>query len=246
MRKVRTYNKISVKGLEKFSLDKYEIASEIGTPDAIMLRSHVLQPEDIETSVKAIGRAGAGVNNIPVENCTERGIVVFNAPGANANAVKELVVVGMILGSRDIFGGINYVQSLDHVTDPAEMSTLLEKEKKRFAGTEIAGKTLGVIGLGAIGSMVANMGLELGMRVVGFDPASRFFQKLVLPQQYRFGDLFAQAVVGNAQLFSDGYGGIQNKGIFSGQPSCPDSREAVTFGHAGDADDFRAERGSRG
>ena len=92
MNKVRTYNKISVKGLEKFSLDKYEIASEIGTPDAIMLRSHVLQPEDIDPSVKAIGRAGAGVNNIPVENCTERGIVVFNAPGANANAVKELAL----------------------------------------------------------------------------------------------------------------------------------------------------------
>ena len=107
MRKVRTYNKISVKGLEKFSLDKYEIASEIGTPDAIMLRSHVLQPEDIETSVKAIGRAGAGVNNIPVENCTERGIVVFNAPGANANAVKELVTAALMLGSRRILDGLN-------------------------------------------------------------------------------------------------------------------------------------------
>ena len=171
MRKVRTYNKISVKGLEKFSLDKYEIASEIGTPDAIMLRSHVLQPEDIETSVKAIGRAGAGVNNIPVENCTERGIVVFNAPGANANAVKELTVAAMLLSTRDIVGGIEFVRQQGSGKDAGELHKLVEGGKKTYGGTELKGKTLGVVGLGAIGSQVAETGLMLGMKVLGYDPA---------------------------------------------------------------------------
>jgi D-3-phosphoglycerate dehydrogenase / 2-oxoglutarate reductase len=171
MRKVRTYNKISVKGLEKFSLDKYEIASEIGTPDAILLRSHVLQPEDIETSVKAIGRAGAGVNNIPVENCTERGIVVFNAPGANANAVKELTLAAMLLSTRDIVGGIEFVRQQGSGKDAEELHKLVEGGKKTYGGTELKGKTLGVVGLGAIGSQVAETGLMLGMKVLGYDPA---------------------------------------------------------------------------
>jgi D-3-phosphoglycerate dehydrogenase len=171
MRKVRTYNKISVKGLEKFSLDKYEIASEIGTPDAIMLRSHVLQPDDIETSVKAIGRAGAGVNNIPVENCTERGIVVFNAPGANANAVKELTLAAMLLSTRDIVGGIEFVRQQGSGKDAEELHKLVEGGKKTYGGTELKGKTLGVVGLGAIGSLVAETGLMLGMKVLGYDPA---------------------------------------------------------------------------
>jgi D-3-phosphoglycerate dehydrogenase len=171
MNKVRTYNKISVKGLEKFSLDKYEIASEIGSPDAIMLRSHVLQPEDIETSVKAIGRAGAGVNNIPVDNCTERGIVVFNAPGANANAVKELTVAAMLLSTRDIFGGIEFVRKQGPGKNADDLHKLVEDGKKVYGGTELKGKTLGVVGLGAIGSLVAETGLLLGMKVLGYDPA---------------------------------------------------------------------------
>ena len=171
MNKVRTYNKISVKGLEKFSLDKYEIASEIGSPDAIMLRSHILQPEDIETSVKAIGRAGAGVNNIPVDNCTERGIVVFNAPGANANAVKELTVAAMLLSTRDIFGGIEFVRKQGPGKNADELHKLVEDGKKAYGGTELKGKTLGVVGLGAIGSLVAETGLLLGMKVLGYDPA---------------------------------------------------------------------------
>src|SRR5690606_29059537 len=119
----------------------------------------------------AVGRAGAGVNNIPVSDYTKKGIVVFNTPGANANAVKELIAASLFLSSRDIFGGMSYVQSLAQMTDGAEMSKLLEKEKKRFAGSELLAKTLGVVGLGAIGSMVANMALELGMNVVGYDPA---------------------------------------------------------------------------
>jgi D-3-phosphoglycerate dehydrogenase / 2-oxoglutarate reductase len=169
--KVLTYNAISVYGLDKFPREKYEVASEISTPDAILLRSHVLSEDDLLPSVAAIGRAGAGTNNIPVAACTRKGIAVFNSPGANANAVKELVLTGMLLSSRGIIPGINYVNSLTHMTDADEMATLLEKEKKHFKGSEIKGKTLGVVGLGAIGSLVAEMGLMLGMKVVGFDPA---------------------------------------------------------------------------
>lgn len=171
MFKIRTYNQISNKGLDRFPREKYELASEFSAPDAILLRSHKLHGEALPDSIKAVARAGAGVNNIPVADYTKKGIVVFNTPGANANAVKELVAVGMLVGSRDIFGGMNYVQSLTDITDSAEMSALLEKQKKQFAGSEIAGKTLGVVGLGAIGSMVANMALELGMKVLGYDPA---------------------------------------------------------------------------
>lgn len=171
MFKVLTYNAISVKGLDKFPRDNYEVASEISTPDAVLLRSHVLSEDDLLPTITAIGRAGAGVNNIPVSACTRKGIPVFNSPGANANAVKELVLTGMLLSSRGITNGINYVNSLTDMDDADEMAKLLEKEKKRFKGGEIKGKTLGVIGLGAIGSLVAEMGLMLGMNVVGYDPA---------------------------------------------------------------------------
>lgn len=171
MFKVLTYNAISVKGLDRFSRDRYEVASDISRPDAIMLRSHVLSEDDLLASVSAIARAGAGVNNIPVAACTQKGIPVFNTPGANANAVKELVLTGMLLSSRGIINGINYVQSLKDMSDADEMAKLLEKEKKRFKGNELKGKTLGVVGLGAIGSLVAEMGLMMGMKVVGYDPA---------------------------------------------------------------------------
>jgi D-3-phosphoglycerate dehydrogenase len=169
--KVLTYNAISVQGLDKFPRSSYEVASEIATPDAILLRSHVLSEDGLLPSISAIGRAGAGTNNIPVAACTKKGIAVFNTPGANANAVKELVLTGMLLSSRGIIGGINYVNSLTDMTDAEAMATLLEKEKKNFKGGEIKGKTLGVVGLGAIGSLVAEMGLMLGMKVVGYDPA---------------------------------------------------------------------------
>ena len=171
MFKVLTYNSISVQGLDRFTRDNYEVASQISTPDAILLRSHVLSEDDLLPSVSAIARAGAGTNNIPVAACSRKGIVVFNTPGANANAVKELVLCGMLLSSRGIIGGINYVNSLTHMTDAEEMAKLLEKEKKNFKGGEIKGKTLGVVGLGAIGSLVAEMGLMLGMKVIGYDPA---------------------------------------------------------------------------
>ena len=171
MYRIRTYNQISSKGLSRLPADRYLVGSEVSEPEALMLRSHKLHGEPIPGSLLAVARAGAGVNNIPVDEYTRKGIVVFNTPGANANAVKELVAAALLLGSRRILDGMNRVQELTDVDDPEEMAKLLEKEKKQFAGSEIAGKTLGVIGLGAIGSMVANMALELGMKVAGFDPA---------------------------------------------------------------------------
>ena len=171
MYKIRTYNSLAAKGLDRFSSDRYHVGPELSGADALMLRSHKLHDENIDESVIAAARAGAGVNNIPVAEYAKQGIVVFNTPGANANAVKELVVAALLLGSRDIFGGMNYVQTLDEISDSAQMHKLLEANKKRFAGSEIAGLTLGVVGLGAIGALVANMALELGMKVAGFDPA---------------------------------------------------------------------------
>ena len=171
MYKILTLNQISIKGLERFSRENYELASEIGHPDAIMVRSQKIKEDDLGDSIQAIARAGAGVNNVPVLACTAKGIPVFNAPGANANAVKELVATALILSSRGIVQGIQYVNTLGHIDDSKEMHQLLEKEKKQFKGSEVAGKTLGVIGLGAIGSKVATMALQLGMDVVGYDPA---------------------------------------------------------------------------
>jgi D-3-phosphoglycerate dehydrogenase len=168
---IRTYNALSAKGLERFSDDKYIVGEACEAPEGFMLRSQKLHSEAVPDSLLAVARAGAGVNNIPVEQYTEQGIVVFNTPGANANAVKELIVAGLLLGSRDIYGGMSYVQELDHMDDSGEMGKLLEKEKKRFAGSEVTGKTLGVVGLGAIGSIIANLALDLGMDVIGYDPA---------------------------------------------------------------------------
>ena len=171
MYKVRTYNAISVKGLERFPRQSFEVGSDISQPHAFLLRSQKLQGVDVPPTLLAAARAGAGINNVPIADYSKRGVVVFNTPGANANAVKELVMAGMLLATRGILPGMAYVQTLTELTDAAEMSALLEKEKARFAGGEIKGKTLGIIGLGAIGSMVADMALAMGMKVVGFDPA---------------------------------------------------------------------------
>ena len=170
MLRIRTYNNISIKGLDRFGREQYEVASDINRPDAILLRSYRLHDAPVPDSVQAIARAGAGVNNIPVDACTNKGVVVFNTPGANANAVKELVLAGLLLSSRGILPGIAYAESLA-AADHTELNKQLEAEKKRFAGREIAGQTLGVVGLGAIGSLVANMALGLGMNVIGYDPA---------------------------------------------------------------------------
>ena len=171
MYKIRTYNQISVKGLERFPRQSYEVGSDIGHPDAFLLRSQKLQGVEVPSSLLAAARAGAGVNNVPIAGYSKLGVVVFNTPGANANAVKELVMAGMLLATRGILPGMAYVNTLTHMADAAEMAALLEKEKSRFAGGEIKGKTLGIVGLGAIGSLVADMGLAMGMKVVGFDPA---------------------------------------------------------------------------
>jgi D-3-phosphoglycerate dehydrogenase len=171
MFRIRTYNQISEVGLSRLVADRYQVGPDVEEPVAYMLRSHKLHGDPVSDELLAVARAGAGVNNIPIDEYTHKGIVVFNTPGANANAVKELVTAAMLLGSRRILDGMNRVQELTDISDPQEMAKLLEKEKKQFAGSELAGRTLGVIGLGAIGSMVANMALELDMKVAGFDPA---------------------------------------------------------------------------
>lgn len=183
MFKIKTYNQISVKGLNRFAREKYEVASDIGHPDAYILRSHKLHGDPLPASVKAVARAGAGTNNVPVDEYTKHGVVVFNSPGANANAVKELVLAGMLLGSRGILPGMAYVNTLTHITDADEMSKLLEKEKANYAGFELQGKTLGIVGLGAIGSLIADAALALGMNVVGFDPALSVDAAWRLPNQ---------------------------------------------------------------
>ena len=184
MYKIQTFNQISSKGLVRFTTD-YEVGPDVSGGDAILVRSHKLQDSDANPELKAVARAGAGTNNVPVASYTEKGIVVFNTPGANANAVKELVLCGLLLSSRGILPGIAYVSSLADMDDNAAMSKLLEQEKKRFKGTEIAGKTLGIVGLGAIGSLVAEMAIDLGMNVLGYDPALSVDAAWRLPNQVR-------------------------------------------------------------
>ncbi len=166
--KILTLNDISVAGLQNLPREYYEVASEIVHPDAILLRSHDLHDLDIPDTLRAVARAGAGVNNVPVERLTERGIPVFNAPGANANAVKELVVAGMLLAARNICPAWAYVRALEG--NPEEIKRAVEAGKKQFVGYELPRRVLGVVGLGAIGVEVANAALNLGMRVIGFDP----------------------------------------------------------------------------
>ncbi|MEO5573084.1 MAG: phosphoglycerate dehydrogenase [Gammaproteobacteria bacterium] len=168
MYKILTLNNISPVGLERLPRDKYEIASEIQHPDAILLRSFKMHGMDVPATLKAVGRAGAGVNNIPVDALSARGIPVFNAPGANANAVKELVIAGMLLACRNICQAWDFARGLQG--DDATLNKLVEEGKKDFAGFELPHRTLGVVGLGAIGREVANAALALGMKVIGFDP----------------------------------------------------------------------------
>ncbi len=168
MYKIQTLNKISSRGLDLMPHDKYEYASEIVNPDAVLVRSQDMHSLALSESIKAIARAGAGVNNIPVDKCTEKGIIVFNTPGANANAVKELVLLGLLMSSRKVFQGINWVRSLSKTE--TNVKDLVEKKKSDYVGPEIKGKKLGVVGLGAIGVMVANDALALGMDVCGYDP----------------------------------------------------------------------------
>jgi D-3-phosphoglycerate dehydrogenase len=165
---IQKLNKISRKGLQIFDTDDYEVASQIIDPHGILVRSAKMHDMELPQSLMAIARAGAGVNNIPVDTCTTRGIPVFNTPGSNANGVKELVVAGLLLSSRDIIGGIEWAKTL--VGNGDQVPKMVEKGKSAFAGNEIAGKTLGVVGLGAIGVLVANAATDLGMQVLGYDP----------------------------------------------------------------------------
>lgn len=163
---IKTLNKIAKIGTDRFDAN-YAVSDSCENPDAIMVRSAAMHDMEFGSDLLAIARAGAGVNNIPLDRCAEQGICVFNTPGANANAVKELVLCGMLLASRDIVGGISWVQS---DKDDADIAKTVEKEKSKFAGTELKGKTLGIIGLGAIGALVANAAVAMGMKVIGYDP----------------------------------------------------------------------------
>ena len=167
MFKIKTLNKISQKGLKRLSPESYIYADDIENPDAVLVRSASMHDAVMGDNLLAIARAGAGVNNIPVETCGEKGIVVFNTPGANANAVKELVLAGLFLSSRKIVAGIEWARTLKGGDD---VKKAVEKGKGAFAGPEISGKKLGVIGLGAIGANVANCAVALGMEVYGYDP----------------------------------------------------------------------------
>ena len=165
---ILTLNAISSHGLKHFPDSHYVVGNEVAQPDAILLRSHNMLKMDIPASVKAIGRAGAGTNNVPVKDMSLRGVAVFNAPGANANAVKELVLAGMLLASRNLVPAIRFAEGLQG--DDATLNKLAEEGKKQFAGIELPGRTLGIIGLGAIGRLVADSAIRLGMRVMGYDP----------------------------------------------------------------------------
>lgn len=169
MYKIQTLNKISSIGLNNFPRDNYEVATEINNPDAILVRSQEMHGMELASTVKAVARAGAGTNNIPCSELAEKGIVVFNTPGANANAVKELVILALLLSSRPVVQANKWVNT-ELAGKGDEISSLAEKGKSKFVGPELKGKTLGVIGLGAIGAMVANTAIALGMNVIGYDP----------------------------------------------------------------------------
>ena len=167
MYSVLTLNKIAACGIDKLG-DNYTVSDSCVNPDGIILRSFSMHEMELPATLKCVARAGAGVNNIPIDECTKKGVVVFNTPGANANAVKELVILGLLIGSRKVVSGIEWAKTLSG--KGAEVGKMVEKGKSTYTGPEIKGKTLGVIGLGAIGAMVANTAIELGMKVVGYDP----------------------------------------------------------------------------
>lgn len=168
MYRIKTMNKISAVGLNTFDRERYEVSENLTEEDAILVRSAKLHDYEFPESLRAIARAGSGVNNIPLERCSDQGIVVFNTPGANANAVKELVLCSLLLASRDVAGGIRWVRQ--QVEEGTDVTTVVEKGKSAFVGPELYHKTLGIIGLGAIGSLVANIALSMGMDVYGYDP----------------------------------------------------------------------------
>ena len=181
--KVRTYSNISPIGLDRIESTNCIIDDQNDDPDGILVRSTKIQETLLKSSLKAISRAGVGVNNIPIDSCSKRGVVVFNTPGANANAVKELVLGGLLLSSRNVLSSINFVNGLIHLTDMKELEPFLEENKKKFKGKELSGSSLGVVGLGSIGSKVARMGVALDMNVFGYDPALSVEAAWQLPSQ---------------------------------------------------------------
>lgn len=189
--KILTLNKISPKGLSRLP-GHYVVGDTVDAPDAILVRSANLHAMDIPASVQAIGRAGAGTNNIPVEAMSARGVPVFNAPGANANAVKELVIAGMLIGARNLGSAIDFVKGLEGTDE--ELNEKTEAGKKRFVGRELPGRTLGVIGLGAIGSLVADAAIKLGMQVIGFDPGITVEAAWRLPREVRKAESLEQLI----------------------------------------------------
>ena len=180
--RVLTLNHIAAVGLQRFPEDRYEVG-KVERPDAILVRSHDMHEMEIAASVKAIGRAGAGTNNIPVDAMSKRGVPVFNAPGANANAVKELVLAAMLIAARNIAPALKFVATLEG--DDAALHKLVEKEKKQFSGIELPGRTLGIVGLGRVGSLVADAAIKLGMDVLGYDPEITVEAAWSLPSQVR-------------------------------------------------------------
>ena len=241
MFKIQTLNKIDPDGLSLFPLSNYEIASEMPNPDAIVLRSFKMHDMELSPSLKAVARAGAGVNNIPIDKCTENGVVVFNTPGANANGVKELVIAGLLLSSRDIIDSVNWAKTLIGKGD--EVPALVEKGKKNFAGQEIQGKTLAVIGLGAIGVLVANAATAMGMKVIGYDPYMSVQRALELSREVQWMEgvqpVLAQAdyVTLNIPLTPDTKGYI-NKEKFG---MMKDGMRLLNFARGGlvDTDDLK-------
>ena len=181
--KVQFLNPISQVGLKRLPVERYSVGKEIAQPDVILVRSADMHKIEIPTSVKAVGRAGAGTNNIPIKDMSARGVPVFNTPGANANAVKELVIAGMLLAARNLAGALNYVSGLDRADEALEKK--VEDGKKQFSGCELAGHTLGVIGLGKIGCLVADAAISLGMQVMGFDPEITVEAAWSLPSQVK-------------------------------------------------------------
>ncbi len=211
--KILTLNHISVRGLERLPRDRYEVASDIGNPDAVLVRSADMHDMTLPVSVLAVARAGAGVNNIPVGALSRRGIPVFNAPGANANAVKELVLAGMFLGARNICQAWSYARGLNGDDDAVEEA--VEQSKKKFVGFELPGRTLGVVGLGAVGVEVANAALALRMRVTGYDPqitVQRAWQlSSGVEQAVNLEDLFARSDLITLHVpLNDGTRGLVN------------------------------------
>ena len=182
---VKPLSNIAQVGLDKLEGTPCVLNESASEPDGVLVRSTKLSSEDLTDNLKAISRAGAGVNNIPVEECTEKGIVVFNTPGANANAVKELVLAGLMLSSRNIYASIDFVNDLTDKIEMSELEPYLESNKKQFKGNELSGSSLGVVGLGAIGSKVARMGVALDMEVIGFDPALSVEAAWKLPSQVK-------------------------------------------------------------